>query len=51
MQNATLPLFRRIGTFIAEFVTYVNEPQTAFGLWIAATGIIVGAYLVSPFRL
>lgn len=33
----------------ADFVEYLNDPHNAFGLWITATGILAGAYFLTPF--
>lgn len=33
----------------AQFIDHLGTPRNAFGLWIAATGIFAGAYLMEPF--
>lgn len=34
---------------VAEVIEYMSEPHNAFGIWIAATGVIAGAYFIAPF--
>lgn len=36
---------------LAKFLEYMAEPQNALGLWIAASGLIWGAHLLSPMLL
>lgn len=33
---------------IAEFIDYMGEPENALAVWIAASGILAGAYLAAP---
>lgn len=34
---------------LSDLVTYLNKPSNAFGLWVAASGIIIGAFYLGPF--
>jgi len=34
---------------MAQVIEYLNDPYNAFGIWIAATGLIAGAYILAPF--
>lgn len=33
---------------MADVIDYLNDPHNALGLWIATSGIICGAYFLSP---
>jgi len=35
-------------TAIAKFIEYMNQPQNALAIWIAASGLLAGAYLAAP---
>lgn len=33
---------------IAQAIDYMSRPENAFGVWLAATGVIVGSHLIKP---
>lgn len=34
---------------VAQFIDHMSDPRTAFGIWVAATGVIAGSYFIAPF--
>lgn len=33
---------------IVSFLTAIEEPRTAFGLWLSLTGVLAGSYFLPP---